>query len=121
MIPASFIAKVIAGSLIPKLVHDGYVYCKKCYNEFTNEPKPRKQIDNSPWTQFRFDVVMNKRKTWLAYNKNPIHGRIPLKVLIFDINHTLDISKSQRAIAAIWEGKVDRTKLTKGGLSATKK
>jgi len=127
MINAPFIAKIIAASLIPKLVHDSYIYCKNKYNEielFSDAPLVktiRKIPDNTKWTQFDYDVIMNKRMSWLAHNRNHPKTRISFNTLINDINYTLDLHKSHRAIATIWEGKVDRNSLAKGGLGEHKK
>ena len=106
------IVKIIAYSLIPKIVHDCYKAGKKLYNEtyIFSEPPLKKKSDRSPWTKYRFDTVMRKRKSWLRHNELTLNNK-PLSVLIEDINHTLDMDKSSRAIAAIWEGKIDRTKL----------
>ena len=106
------VVKIIAYSLIPKIVHDCYKAGKKLYNEtyIFSEPPPKKKSDRSPWTKRRFDIVMRKRKGWLRHNELTLNNK-PLSVLIEDINHTLDMDKSSRAIAAIWEGKIDRTKL----------
>ena len=89
--------------------HDTYI--------FSDPPLLKNKPDRTPWTKFSYDVVINKRKTWVTYNKKPIHGRIALKTLIQDINHTLNMHKSQRAIAAVWEGKIIRSELKIGAFS----
>ena len=106
------IIKIIAYALIPKLVHDTYTFLKKEGKIITktfNPTKP-KEYDYSPWTRQRFDTVIHKRKLWLYRNTKTLNN-IPLSELIKDINTELNMNKSQRAIAAIWEGKIDREAL----------
>ena len=106
------VVKIIAYSLIPKIVHDCYKAGKKLYNEtyIFSEPPPKKKSDRSPWTKHRFDTVMRMRKNWLRHNELTLDNK-PLSVLITDINIALHMNKSRRAIAAVWEGKIDREKL----------
>ena len=88
------VIKIIAYSLIPKLVHDVYVAGKKLYKEsYIFTPPSKKKRDTSPWTKKRFDIVIAKRKTWLEYNANPVHGKIAFITLINDINYTLNMRK----------------------------
>jgi len=106
------VVKIIAYSLIPKLVHDIYTAGKKLYNEtyiFSEPPLPKK-ADRSPWTKIRFDKVMYYRTKWLRYNELTLDNK-SLSALIEEINRNLSMHKSSRAIAAVWEGKIDRSKL----------
>lgn len=104
MIPPAFFAKIVAGALIPKLVHDGYVYCKETYNNFNFfADEPKKKRDCSPWSPYRKKMVKGLRRNWLEHNKLNPENRMTLLELKNDINHTLGMDKSLRAIARIWE------------------
>jgi hypothetical protein len=122
MINLPFISKLVAGTLIPKLVHDGYVYCKGRYNEvhlFTEPPKQKR--DCTKWTKYSFDSVMRRRNAWVQYNKTHPSNRRSLEALISEINTTLNLNKSRRSISNIWEGKVNRHSLKDGGKSEHRK
>ena len=118
------VLKIIAYSLIPKLVHDVYVAGKRIYNEthIFSDPPPPKKRDTSPWTQARFDTVMQLRKEWLTYNNRASYNsrdkKRTLSSLTKQINTKLNMNKSQRAIAAIWEGKIKRSTLLPGEKNA---
>ena len=53
---------------------------------------------------------MRKRKLWLYRNTKTLNN-VPLSKLITEINIELNMNKSSRAIAAVWEGKIDRERL----------
>jgi hypothetical protein len=115
MINLPFISKLVAGTLIPKLVLDGFVYCKGRYNEvhLFSEP-PKQKRDCTKWTKYSFDTVIRLRFKWIRYNKlHPIQ-KISLNALINEINANLNMHKSQRAISRIWEDKVSRNTLRDG-------
>lgn len=93
-----------------------WLLCKEptVYTDGVTVKKPRKKNDCTPFTQYHYDFICRTREDWVQYNKDHPGMRISLAELTHMINSALHLDKSQRALARIWSGDVNREDLPAG-------
>lgn len=78
--------------------------------------KVRKKRDNTKFTQYQYDFIITAHEKWMERNieRMPGQPRITQTELACEINEVMGTDKSTRALATIWDEKVDYDQLPSG-------
>jgi hypothetical protein len=101
-------------SLIKKVWPFGSVEEMPPQKVYTLEPPQRKKSDMTKLTQYHFDFIIYAREDWKKFNRDNPHNKKTTQDLVDTINARMGTHKSNRSIARVWCGEVDRDDLPVG-------